>query len=639
MARVVGQAQDVAQGPEPGQDAPLHVSSKMLIDDPILGQVPGIRLASLLAHATRRHLSAGETLYSAGEPAAAVYLLQSGTLRLEDGAPEKGRTAERASGPIGAEALLGATRYSDTARAVQDADLIALPARVLADLTAEHTPVREAFFNAYAARFETDCIAEPHRDALSEPTAKGAARDTFGWLLAIAAPIAVYLLVPSLNLGPEGTDFLAILAVSVCMWLFTPLPEYVPPLFAALAVILLEVATPEEALSGFRSESFFMCLSVFGLGAVMMSSGLTYRLALWLLVKAPPTQLGYNASLFGLGALLSPIIPSVVGRVSIVAPVLIELIGISEAGDRDRYANRLIYSLLAGAALLVPIFLTASVPNLIVYGLLDPQTKFAFDWGSWFWAASVYGVLMLVAFMLVSAVIFRGARRFSVPKHILREQQRMLGPIKSAEWVVALAVLAMAAGILTETLHRVDFPWVALAVFVTLMLLGSLGRDSLRGQIDWPVLVYIGAIVGWVSIAYSVGLDSFVIANLSWLGDYMQDDLPLFLILVAAVILTVRLALPTGVTVVLMATALFPLADDQGMSMWVVGFIILAMSDTFIFPYQSSYFLKLRNDMAACGLEQVCDARRMVAANLLLIALRIGALYACLFFWSWLDLI
>ena len=611
------------------------IPTDTLLSDPILGQMSAIQLSGLLPHIEQRLVAAGEPLYRAGDAAQTLFVILRGAVRLED---DGGRSAIRKDGYAGEEALLGIDTHTEAAVAEHDADVLAIPAVPLAEIVGHSKGMRESLFRSYAGRFADLGSAAPPA-AHAETSADTSLAAVLGWILAIALPFAVFQAGPILGLSEAATDFLAIISVTVCMWLFGLVPEYVPPLFAALAVILLDVAPAEQALSGFRSESFFMCLSVFGIGALMVTSGLTYRFSLWILGHVPATPLGYSCSLFGIGAVLSPIIPSVVGRVSIISPFLMELIVISKAGPKDRLANRLIYSLTAGASIFVPLFLTASVANLVIYGLLDPQTQFAFDWLSWLYAASVFGVLVLVAYLLVSAVVFRGARQFAIPRRTIRQQRQLLGPVSTTEWAAILAVSAMTFGILTEPLHQIDVPWVALAIFVTLMLVGSLRREAIRAQIDWPVLVYIGAIVGWVPIAASTGLDDVIVSHLTWLGDYMTSDFPLFILLLSGLILLVRLALPTGVTVVLFATALFPLAIAQGISLWLIGFIILAVADTFVFPYQSSYFLKLKNDLSARGLAAVCDERRIIAANIVMLVLRIAAIFGSLVFWHHLGLI
>ncbi len=618
----------------------LPMPADALLADPILGRLEGMALSALIPHVTRRVIAAGEFLFRAGEPADTVFLIQNGALRLENG---QGRSARQVEGCAGEEALLGLGSHSASALAETETTVLAIPAGQLAHLAGRRRDLREAFFRAYAGRYDEQTQATPpaapDKPQPDKPQPAEGLGPLLGWLLTIALPLAVYLVAERLPLDPAATDFLAIVMVAVVMWLFGLVPEYVPPLFAALAMILLDVAPPAEVLSGFRSDSFFMTLSIFGIGALMVSSGLTYRFSLWVLGKVPATPFGYNLSLFGIGTVLSPVIPSVVGRVSIITPLMIELIEISKPEAADRFANRLIFSLLSGASIFVPIFLTAAVPNLVVYGLFDAQTQFAFGWIAWLYAASVFGLIVLASFWLVSALVFGRARSFSLPRATIREQRRLLGPVSAPEWAAALAVLAMIGGILTGPSHRIDVAWIALAILVTLMLFGTLGREAIRAQIDWPILIYLGTIIGWVPVAASTGLDQVIVAHLTWLGDYLKTDFPRFILLVSGMILAVRLALPTGVTVILFTTALFPLAAAQGLSLWLVGFIILAVADTYVFPYQSSYYLKLRSDLEALGLAHVLDERRIIAANIVMIALRIGAIYGSLRFWQHLDLL
>lgn len=597
--------------------------------DPILARLPAMQLSGLMPHVTTRQIKAGEYLFQPGEEARSVFLIRDGRVLL-DGA--RGQSL-RDRGYIGIEAMLGSASYADAARAQIDTTVLVLPATRMTELANRQRDIRELFFRSYASPATGSDKTNP------TPPAAESWAPLLGWLMAIALPACIYWIAPSWGLSPTATDFLAIIAATICMWLFSLVPEYVPPLFAALAMILLDVAPAAQVLSGFRSESFFASLSIFGIGALMVTSGLTYRFSLWVLSRVPETPTGYNLSLFGIGALLSPIIPSVLGRVSIVSPFLIELIQASNAGARDIFANRLIFSLVSGASVLVPLFLTAAVPNLVIYGLFDAQTQYAFGWLAWLQAALVFGACVLASFWIVSVICFRGARRFSVPRQTIAAQRRVLGPISRLEWAALLSVVAMMVGILTEQSHRIDVAWVALAVFVTLLLFGTMNREAIRAQIDWPILIYLGAIVGWVPAATITGLDQVIIGHLAWLGAHMRTDFPLFVLQVSGMILLVRLALPTGVTVILFATALFPLAMAQGMSLWVIGFIILAVADTYVFPYQSSYFLKLRSDLAQQGLDQICDMPRLIIANLALIALRIGAIYASLPYWQGLDLL
>ena len=66
-------------------------------------------------------------------------------------------------------------------------------------------------------------------------------------------------------------DFLGVFLAAVGMWIFRLYAEFIPSIFAILVVLILGLAPPSVALSGFTSSSFFMAMSVFGLGIVLVA--------------------------------------------------------------------------------------------------------------------------------------------------------------------------------------------------------------------------------------------------------------------------------------------------------------------------------------------------------------------------------
>jgi len=71
------------------------------------------------------------------------------------------------------------------------------------------------------------------------------------------------------------------------MWLFTLVDEYVPPLIAVVAMLFIELVPARVALHGFYSRTFILLLGVYALSAVVVASGLAYRLMLWTLLRLP----------------------------------------------------------------------------------------------------------------------------------------------------------------------------------------------------------------------------------------------------------------------------------------------------------------------------------------------------------------
>ena len=70
--------------------------------------------------------------------------------------------------------------------------------------------------------------------------------------------------------------------------------------------------------------------------------------------------------------------------------------------------------------------------------------------------------------------------------------------------------------------------------------------------------------------------------DLGWLTQLMEHDLLSFIAMLSAAIFVIRLTMPINATVVIFAAVLLPAAVHVGANPWIVGFVILLLSENFI---------------------------------------------------------
>ncbi|WP_434633797.1 SLC13 family permease [Chromobacterium sp. CV08] len=453
-----------------------------------------------------------------------------------------------------------------------------------------------------------------------------------GWLTAIAMPPLAWWCALRQGTPHDGAVFIGILAGTAAMWIFKLVPAFAPALFALLAVILFDIAPASVAAAGFASNGFFMLLSVFAIGALMAKSGLTRRVSLWMLRRVPAAPGWRQAGLCLYGLALTPLMPSQLGRSAIVAPFLAMLV---EAGGKRRDAAALFASAVGGVSLAAAACLTGKPANLMAFGLFDSQTQFAFDWLPWLCAASLAGALLLAAHFAAMRLLFRDATPgMPVPPPL--RQGEAPGPMSRMEWSALAAIGLILLGTLSAPYHRVDIPWLALAVLVALLLFGALRNEDLNQRVDWSSLIFVGAILSWAPIMDITGIDGQIAASLGGLGALMKSDLPAFLALLCPACVLLRLALPELVAEILLLTLLLPLAHAAGVSQWLIGFAVLTMCEAYQFPYQSPYHLYLDGQLAAPA---DYDRRLLLRYNLAMTLARALTLFASLPFWSWLNIV
>lgn len=619
--------------------------SGALLADPVLAGAPPSDLAHMLMHVEQRRVAGGEVLFRQHDPADRVYLIQEGAFALTGSGSVADREAPLRGpltcGYLGQEAVLGAGAYNLTAVAEEPAVVIGIPTGDIRQLADAHPGIKALFFESYLSRNGGKpgaCGVAGKAEAGAEAS-QVSLRECLGWSAVLCCTLAGWYFSSRLGLAVETVYYMAIIAAAVVMWVFRIVPAFAPPLFVVAMVILLDIVPPEVAVSGFASGSFFMLLSVFGVGAVMVVSGLTFRLSLLVLRMVPASSVWYSVSLFASGMFLTPVVPSQGARMAIVSPFLVDLMGASGAKERDLLGARFVNSTLGGVGLGASIFLTGKPVNLIVLGLFDYQTQFAFQWVNWLLAASFPGLLMLGMFLGVSRLVFKDARSFQISRATVSEQLKVLGPPSSLERTAMLSVIILILGILFSSVHKVGIPWMALAILTVLILFRVVGKQEIRNQIDWTTLLFVGAIIAWLPVMALTGLDTLVAGQLGWLGVYMKESFPLFIVLLSFLVVAVRLILPEPITVILFVTALFPLADVAGVSPWIVGFIILTMAEAYIFSYQCGYYIQLKEILAMNGLGQRYDEERIIVFNLMMVVGRVLALYASLPFWRLLNII
>lgn len=540
---------------------------------------------------------------------------------------------------MGLEGLIGHDRYMETATAGRQSVVICFPRSCLESIAKENVKILKQFFLAYERRHK-EMPAAAGKAAAGKPKSGSASYAAIvGWILVSIVPLLIYYAGQRAGIDPKILYFAGIIADAVLMWVFDLVPAFVPPLFSILLIILFDIAQPKVALSGFSSATFFMCLSIFGISALMTKSGLAYRLSLNLLLMAKPKRAWYSFSLFLLGVLLSPVVPSRNGRLSIAGSFLAEVIGMIRAQKRDARATQFMIAAMYGAALMTPVFLTGSSLNLILYGMFDEQNRYTYQWLYWLLVASVPGLMLFGAFVLMSALFFRSAAPVHISKNVIREQKRIIGPMSRMELGTLLTILSLAILIPTLKLHKIDIPWLMLTVSTVLLIFGMIGQKEFRSAIDWPILLLIGAVLAWSPVISLVGLDDVIAGQLAGVASYMKNEFYWFVAILCTAVIVARLFLPIQPVVIIFATVTLPIAINAGMSPWPIAFILLLMSDATVFPYQNLLHLQLDGALAQHNMQEALDEAKIRWFEVSMIAVRIAVIYASIPFWRYLNVL
>ncbi len=610
-------------------DQKTEVVIKTLKKTKILQDCSGRDLSRLSPYITEKKLKSGETLFSDQSPAENFYIIVNGQVELKSGKRTLSIVTEEA---IGEESINRDAKYLTTAIAVTQAHVLVIPRENIISLFDTVPELKDKIYASLVNHHSYNKMKGEKDSALQaeQPRPEVSNTKIAGWLLAVILPALILFFGNDLGFDWKTKIFLTVASSTVVMWIFRLAHEFIPSIFAILVILILDVAPPSVALSGFTSGSFFMAMSIFGISSLLVSSGLTYRIVINLFRRMPMSQGWHSYAIFMTGIILTPLLPSANGRISLATPIVNDMTDSLGYKPGGKAATRLGVSAFSGFTLFSSIFLSSKAIHFVIFGLLPAQVREQFNWGYWFYASLVAGTVMLLLYVITSAVMFRNNEVPRLSKELINAQHKLLGPITSQEWAALGGILLFALGIATSTIHKIQLPWIGLTVLYIVLASGYLRKKDFRINIDWTFLIYLATLIGLVKSMSYIGLDHMLGSKFMWLGNFSGSNIYLFILLLSGCIFLLRLFIPNNATVAILASVLFPIAGLSGINPWIVGFIILIMSDAWIMPYQSTYYVLFDS---LTRKKALYNKKIILKFNLTSILFRLAAVYASIPFW------
>ncbi len=588
--------------------------------------------ARMIPHLSVCVLEEGEEIFTPGDEARYLYVIHEGRVRLT-AFPE---APDISDGFLGEECGLGLATYQGGAIAASRTTVTRIPREVFARLVQEYPDLKARLYASFHERITGSQAPQLHREMKTTGEARASLWQPLGWLLTIGLAALVFFARSYLRLDLNSILFFTVFTATIVMWVFNLVDEFIPALFAIAMLLILDVAPASVVLAGFGSEEFFMILSVSALGAVIETSGLAYRAILQLLKRTPASQFWCNLMVVLPGIGLSALLPSSNGRVSLAMPIYRDMMDILGYVPNGKAATALASAMFCGMTLFSGLFLTSKTVHFVVYGMLPEQIVQQYGFVYWTVAAVIYGIVMFLLYFVTASLLFRNTEPVRISKTQSATQVQVLGPMSYREVAAAIGILFMIFGFVTTSLHKIDPPWIALALLFILLALNVLNKKQFQQKINWSFLIYLGSLTGLSKVMSYTGLDQWFGNHLGFVIHAMQANFPLFVLLLFLAITAVRFFVPNNATVVIFASLLLPMASIAGIHPWIVGFIILCFSDTWIFPYQCTYYLEFQelNEHQA-----LYEERAFLHSTLFTNVFRLAAVFVSIPYWKWLGIL
>jgi di/tricarboxylate transporter len=430
--------------------------------------------------------------------------------------------------------------------------------------------------------------------------------------------------------APGSRGLLLLLAAMVC-WILDVVPDYVVALGIVVVWNAAGIGPSAASLSGFASPVWFLILGVLAVGGGLARSGVLQRVAFALLSLFPATFAGQATAFLVGGLVLTPLLPLTVARCALTAPLARQVAETLGYPARSRAAIGIGLAAFTGSGLLSRVFMSGATLNLIAWSLLPASARPG--WWTWVIAAAPMLLVLAAGTLAIILLTCRPRHDGAVARDVILRQWQAMGPLTLPAYVAGIAALGVLLGLVAGPHLGIDGAWFACLGAMLLAARGVLTREQFRSTIDWPLLVFLGVVLGMPAMIHHIGVDAELTRTLPPLVTWAHGAPVRTLTLLFVIVTAARFLLSEWVAIPLLTATLVPVAPAVGLHPWVVAFVVLSAANLWSVPYQFASYLAFwsASDGYLFGHDQV----RLFSIAYVLLSL--GGLLVSIPLWRWLG--
>jgi anion transporter len=409
-------------------------------------------------------------------------------------------------------------------------------------------------------------------------------------LLAILAAGAVGFWFLPLGIAPEAHKALAVGLFMIAAWMTQALDLGVTGILGCFLFWMLGIAKFETAFSGFADTTAWFLFGAVCFGLMVAKSGLARRLAFGVLRAVghsyPRLLLGLIISNF----LLTPVVPSGMARVVIMAAIAMGLTDAFGVGKGSNVARGM-FIILVYQATIFDKMVIAGAASITARGAIEKFGGVQVLWSQWALAYLPCDVIvMIVAWRLALWMYPPETATLPGGSDYLQREIRAMGRWSKAEIRAAL-LMSLAIGLwVTDFLHHIPPPMIGLGVGLLAIMprIGVLDMDDVR-KINYLPIFFVAAAVSLSNVlAESKALDVLTTILFDWIRPFIGTSWMSALVLYWAAFLY---HIVIGNEIAMLATSIPPLmtyAKQHGIDPLTLGMIWTFGAGPKIFMYESA---------------------------------------------------
>lgn len=413
-------------------------------------------------------------------------------------------------------------------------------------------------------------------------------------------PLSLWTMTPPDGLSPAGWQALLTVVAAAILFATEALAEEVIALALVASWVVTGLVAPRVALDGFASQPWILVLAVLAVGVAVGNTGLMYRVALAALGRRPAGFASRCITLGLVGTAVTPTLPNATSRTALAAPMVREIAEALGFEPGGRAATGLALAALIGFGQMAGLFLTGSSVGLLVHGLLPDAVRGEFGFAGWFIAALPLHLLLFAGGLSAVVWLYRPTTAAENPGDRLALQRAVLGPMRADEKLCLAVLVGLIAGFLTEPWHGINGAWLGVGALVVLALGRALDTTMVRTGVNWPFLLFFGAISSLATVFNTLGVGTWLGARLAGLIQSMALGSLSFCLLLALVGFCLSFIVRWQAAAPLLTLVALPAAGAAQVHPFLVALVALVSTQVWFLPYQSTVYLALYHGSGEC---------------------------------------
>jgi len=399
----------------------------------------------------------------------------------------------------------------------------------------------------------------------------------------------------SISIGVVASQFLTMqqalvsgaLFFCISSWATSILPAFWPALALFAFATATQIAPSQVIFSGFHSSTFWLLFSGMVFGAAIVHTGLNSRVTYLLSRILGNSYRGTIIKLALCSMVLAFFIPSAIGRVVLIIPIVASLADHFGYTQESNGRKGMLLSAAFGTFLPTFSILPANAPNMLLSGMAEAlyNTPLSY-WEYLSLHFPVLGLGKLLAVILAVLWLFPDTDPISSKIETKTETQGL----KKTEKRLLFILCVCFAFWFTDSIHHISAGWIGLAA-ATICLLPKLGltdKACIDKGIQYSTLVFSAGIIGLSAIIGYSGLGEILVNYLTTVVPFSPDSPILNLGLLTFISTCVALVVNLPGVPALMTPMTEHLVEITGLSFDAVLMSqVMAFSNP-LFPYQTA---------------------------------------------------